>query len=80
MPRIDSDIKLDFKDVLFRPKRSTLKSRAEVRFTKSFRIRMIKIITIVKWSVLQQLGLEVILIVNTIYSKCNTQIVLIFYY
>ena len=31
MPRIDSEIKLDFKDVLFRPKRSTLKSRSEVR-------------------------------------------------
>ncbi|XP_063950952.1 GMP reductase 1-like isoform X1 [Lytechinus pictus] len=30
MPRIDSDIKLDFKDVLVRPKRSTLKSRSEV--------------------------------------------------
>ena len=31
MPRVDSDIKLDFKDVLVRPKRSTLKSRSEVR-------------------------------------------------
>ena len=31
MPRIDAEIKLDFKDVLFRPKRSTLKSRSEVR-------------------------------------------------
>ncbi len=30
MPRIDQDVKLDFKDVLLRPKRSTLKSRAEV--------------------------------------------------
>jgi len=30
MPRLDQDIKLDFKDVLFRPKRSTLKSRSEV--------------------------------------------------
>jgi GMP reductase len=30
MPRLDSDVKLDFKDVLVRPKRSTLKSRAEV--------------------------------------------------
>ena len=29
MPRIDNDIKLDFKDVLVRPKRSTLKSRSE---------------------------------------------------
>jgi GMP reductase len=28
--RIENDIKLDFKDVLIRPKRSTLKSRSEV--------------------------------------------------
>lgn len=30
MPRIDTDVKLDFKDVLFRPKRSTIRSRADV--------------------------------------------------
>lgn len=30
MPRVDVDLKLDFKDVLFRPKRSSLKSRSEV--------------------------------------------------
>ncbi|VDM76825.1 unnamed protein product [Strongylus vulgaris] len=30
MPRIDFEPKLDFKDVLLRPKRSTLKSRADV--------------------------------------------------
>jgi len=30
MPRIDTDLKLDFKDVLFRPKRSTIRSRADV--------------------------------------------------
>jgi len=28
--RLDNDIKLDFKDVLFRPKRSTLRSRSQV--------------------------------------------------
>ena len=28
--RIEQDIKLDFKDVLIRPKRSTLTSRSEV--------------------------------------------------
>lgn len=28
--RIEADIKLDFKDVLIRPKRSTLRSRSEV--------------------------------------------------
>jgi GMP reductase len=36
--RIESDVKLDFKDVLLRPKRSTLGSRANVdleRFTAS---------------------------------------------
>ncbi|MEQ2193665.1 GMP reductase 2 [Xenoophorus captivus] len=31
MPRIENDIKLDFKDVLLRPKRSTLKSRSELK-------------------------------------------------
>lgn len=36
MPRIDNDIKLDFKDVLLRPKRSTLKSRSEVELTRSY--------------------------------------------
>lgn len=30
MPRVDADLKLDFKDVLLRPKRSSLKSRSEV--------------------------------------------------
>lgn len=30
MPRVDADLKLDFKDVLLRPKRSSLRSRAEV--------------------------------------------------
>ncbi|KAF6035885.1 GMPR2 [Bugula neritina] len=39
MPRIDSDIKLDFKDVLFRPKRSTLKSRAEVDLNREMVFR-----------------------------------------
>ena len=32
MPNIVYDVKLDFKDVLLRPKRSTLKSRADVSF------------------------------------------------
>lgn len=39
MPRIDSEIKLDFKDVLFRPKRSTLKSRSEVGLDRQFTFR-----------------------------------------
>ncbi len=39
MPRIDNDIKLDFKDVLIRPKRSTLKSRADVDLTRQFLFR-----------------------------------------
>lgn len=34
MPRIDNDIKLDFKDVLLRPKRSTLKSRSQVNLNR----------------------------------------------
>lgn len=36
MPNIINDIKLDFKDVLLRPKRSTLKSRADVSIWVSF--------------------------------------------
>jgi len=35
MPRIDTDLKLDFKDVLFRPKRSTIRSRADVSMSVS---------------------------------------------
>ena len=35
--RIETDIKLDFKDVLIRPKRSTMNSRNEVDVTRSFR-------------------------------------------
>jgi GMP reductase len=34
---IEPDVKLDFKDVLIRPKRSTLGSRADVEITRSFR-------------------------------------------
>jgi GMP reductase len=36
--RIESDIKLDFKDVLIRPKRSTLNSRNEVDVHRAFRL------------------------------------------
>ncbi|CAM3852650.1 GMP reductase [Parendozoicomonas haliclonae] len=35
--RIESDLKLGFKDVLFRPKRSTLKSRSQVDLNRTFR-------------------------------------------
>lgn len=35
--RIESDIKLGFKDVMIRPKRSTLKSRSEVSLSRTFR-------------------------------------------
>jgi GMP reductase len=34
--RIEEDVKLDFKDVLIRPKRSTLTSRSEVDLTRGF--------------------------------------------
>lgn len=34
--RIENDLKLDFKDVLFRPKRSKLKSRSEVNLERTF--------------------------------------------
>ncbi len=35
--RIENDIKLGFKDVMFRPKRSTLKSRSEVSLERTFK-------------------------------------------
>jgi GMP reductase len=37
--RIDQDVKLDYKDVLIRPKRSTLKSRKQVRLERRFQFR-----------------------------------------
>lgn len=37
--RIEEDIKLDFKDVLIRPKRSTLASRKEVDLTRTYKFR-----------------------------------------
>lgn len=39
MPRIENDIKLDFKDVLLRPKRSTLKSRSDVDLKRDYIFR-----------------------------------------
>ena len=37
--RIEEGIKLDFKDVLIRPKRSTLKSRSQVRVNRTFQFK-----------------------------------------
>ena len=37
--RIEYDIKLGFKDVMFRPKRSTLNSRSQVRLERTFRLK-----------------------------------------
>ena len=37
--RIESDLKLDFKDVLVRPKRSTLTTRSDVDISREFRFR-----------------------------------------
>jgi GMP reductase len=37
--RIDQDLKLDYKDVLIRPKRSTLSSRKEVSLERGFTFR-----------------------------------------
>ena len=34
--RIEQELKLDFKDVLIRPKRSTLTSRSEVDISREF--------------------------------------------
>jgi GMP reductase len=41
--RIESDVKLDFKDVLLRPKRSTLGSRANVDLQRLYRFRHAKL-------------------------------------
>ena len=40
--RIDNDMKLDYKDVLIRPKRSTLGSRKQVRLHRRFTFRNYK--------------------------------------
>jgi len=37
--RIEADVKLDYSDVLFRPKRSTMGSRKEVDLHREFRWR-----------------------------------------
>ena len=42
--RLDPDVKLDYKDVLIRPKRSTLSSRKEVSLERSFTFRNYKAI------------------------------------
>jgi GMP reductase len=39
MPRLETDVKLDFKDVLIRPKRSTLKSRSQVDVSREYTFR-----------------------------------------
>lgn len=39
MPTIEEGVKLDFKDVLLRPKRSILKSRADVDLQRRFEFR-----------------------------------------
>lgn len=49
--RIEEDVKLDFKDVLIRPKRSTLGSRSEVDIAQSFSF---------KWSNRQYQGVPII--------------------
>ena len=37
--RIEQEVKLDYKDVLIRPKRSTLKSRKEVSLYREYKFR-----------------------------------------
>lgn len=39
---IDTEVKLDFKDVLIRPKRSTLKSRNDVNLERTFKFKHVK--------------------------------------
>jgi len=40
--RLEEDIKLDYKDVLIRPKRSTLQSRSQVKLHRRFEFRNYK--------------------------------------
>jgi GMP reductase len=40
--RIEEDVKLDFKDVLIRPRRSTLRSRSEVELCRQFKFKHAK--------------------------------------
>ena len=37
--RIEEELKLDYSDVLFRPKRSTLKSRKEVDLNRTYKFK-----------------------------------------
>ena len=37
--RIEQEVKLDYKDVLIRPKRSTLRSRKQVALERTYRFR-----------------------------------------
>ena len=37
--RIEEEIKLDYSDVLFRPKRSTLKSRKDVDLNRTYKFK-----------------------------------------
>ena len=37
--RIEEDLKLDYSDVLFRPKRSTLASRKEVNLMRTYKFK-----------------------------------------
>ena len=37
--RIEEELKLDYSDVLFRPKRSTLKSRKDVKLLRTYKFK-----------------------------------------
>ena len=41
--RIEEELKLDYSDVLFRPKRSTLKSRKDVNLLRTYRFKYTKL-------------------------------------
>ena len=41
--RIEEEIKLDYSDVLFRPKRSTLKSRKDVDLNRTYKFKHSKL-------------------------------------
>lgn len=66
MPNIINDIKLDFKDVLLRPKRSTLKSRSDVS-----PLRITTVLNLVHWNP-SFISTQITLItLRTKFSTCN---------
>ena len=57
MPNVNQDIKLDFKDVLLRPKRSKIKSRADVSQSICINLRFVPV-NIHKSNIFREIEME----------------------